>query len=104
MSIHASPAFPTMDDVILNINSVCMVNMPSGSQVRGIVCMMDEIKVEETLDWCPHTNSIIGLCHEHSQPAAHIFNNIDNTHIIFDDLAQRKVHLGTEVCQQSCST
>src|SRR5260370_29273797 len=104
MLIHASPAFPMMDDAVLNITSVCMVNTPSGSQVTGIVCMVDEIKVEETLNWCPCTNSIIGLCCEHSQPMAHKFNNINDAHIVFDDLAHRKVHLGTEVCQQSGSS
>ena len=48
--------------------------------------------VEETLDWCPCTNSIIGLCCEHSLAIPHIFNNIDDAHTIFDDLANKKVH------------
>ena len=56
-----------------------------------------EIKVEEILDWCPSTNSIIGLCQEHSGSSVHIFNNIDDVHVLFDDLAKKQVHFGTEV-------
>ena len=67
----------------------------------GIVCMVDEIKVEETLDWCPHTNNIIGLCCEHSQMLGHKFNHIDDAHSVCDNLANQKVHFGTEVHQQS---
>ena len=98
-SILASPAFPTLDELASNIASAYAIDAPSSSQVTGIICMVDEIKVEETLDWCPHTNNIIGLCCEHSLAIPHIFNNIDDAHTIFDDLANKKVHLGTEVHQ-----
>ncbi|KAF8327198.1 uncharacterized protein EI90DRAFT_2928786 [Cantharellus anzutake] len=95
-SILASPAFPTLDELTSNIASAYSIDAPSGSRVTGLICMVDEIKVEETLDWCSRTNSVIGLCREHSQPMAHVFNNIDDAHLIFDDLANKKVHFGTE--------
>ena len=97
-SIQASPVFPTIDEAVSNLTSVCTINTPSSGCITGIVSMVDKIKVEEKLDWCPCTNSIIGLCHEHSQPTMHVFNHIDDAHVIFDDLAHRRVHLGTEVC------
>jgi len=45
-----------------NIESVYEHNTPSGEESAGLVCMFDEIKVKEGLDWCPQTNFVIGLC------------------------------------------
>src|SRR5260370_21604563 len=95
-SILASPTFPTLDEIASNIASAYAIDAPSSSQVKGVICMVDEIKVEEMLDWCPCTNSIIGLCHEHSFAIPHGFNNINDSHSIFDHLSNNKIHLGTE--------
>ena len=84
-SILTSPAFPTLDELASNIALVYAIDAPSRSQVVGIVCMVDEIKVKETLDWCPPTSKILGLCHEHSPPIAHVFYNLDDMHGIFND-------------------
>ena len=97
-AILASLAFPTLDELTSNIVAAYKINAPSSDRVNGLVCMIDEIKVEERLDWCPCTNSILSLCREHSRSDVHVFNNIDDAHIIFDDLANKKVHFGTEVC------
>ncbi|KAF8327604.1 uncharacterized protein EI90DRAFT_3018097 [Cantharellus anzutake] len=95
-SIHASPAFPTLDEMRSNIATAFQIDAPSNNQVVSLVCMIVEIKVEEVLDWCLHTNSVIGLCREHSGCNAHAINNIDDVHTLFDDLANRKVHFGME--------
>ncbi|KAF8325088.1 uncharacterized protein EI90DRAFT_3238888 [Cantharellus anzutake] len=63
-----------------NIATAFQIDAPSNNQVVGLVCMIDEIKVEEVLDWCLHTNSVIGLCREHSGCNAHAINNIDDLH------------------------
>ena len=96
-SIQASLSFPTVDQLTSNIAAAYKIDRPPGNQVIGLVCMIDEIKVEEMLDWCPSMNSMIRLCQEHLGSSVHIFNNIDNVHVLFDNLAKNQVHFGTEV-------
>jgi hypothetical protein len=96
-SIQSSFSFPTFEELTSNITAAYRINGPSSDHVIGLVCMIDEIKVEEMLDWCPHTNSVIGLCRKHSRANACTFSNIDDAHVMFDDLANKRVHFGTEV-------
>ncbi len=60
-SILASSIFPKLDKLNQNIKSAYEYGMPEGGRM-GLICMFNEIKVEEGLDWCPWTNSVIGLC------------------------------------------
>jgi len=76
-----------MEQLTLNITAAYQIDAPSSNQVSGLVCMVDEIKVEEMLNWCPSTNSMIGLCWEHSGESVQVFSNINDAHVIFDDLA-----------------
>ncbi len=62
MLIQASLSFPTVDQLTSNIATAYKIDRPPGNQVIGLVCMIDKIKVEETLDWCPSMNSMIRLC------------------------------------------
>ena len=66
-------------------------------ETMGLICMFNEIKVEEGLDWCPWTNAVIGLCQEHSSLSPHILNNLDDAQLICEDLQARHVHLGIKV-------
>ena len=61
-SILASSAFPKLDELMKNIKSAYEYSAQSEEVTVGLICMFNEIKVEEGLDWCPQTNSIIGLC------------------------------------------
>jgi len=96
--IHATPIFPTIEQLTINIAAAYQIDTPSSNEVTGVVCMFDEIKVKELLDWCPATNSVIGLCREHSGQSPPIFNNIDDVHVMFNDLVKGRVHVRTEVC------
>ncbi len=86
-----------MEQLTLNITAAYQIDAPSSNWVSCLVCMVNEIKVEEMLNWCPSTNSMIGLCWEHSGGSMQVFSNINNAHVIFDDLATGQVHIGTEV-------
>ncbi len=88
-SIQASSSSPTLEELTSNITAAYQIDAPSSDCVVSLVCMIDEIKVEETLDWCPHTNTVIGLCREHSRADACVFNNIDDAHVMFDDLVNK---------------
>src|SRR5260370_19496339 len=97
-SIQASLSFLTQNELTSNITAAYQIDAPCGDRVVGLVCMIDEIKVEEVLDWCPCTNGVIGLCQEHLRHEGCIFNNIDDAHLLFDDLANKRVHFSSEVC------
>ena len=94
-SILASSVFPKMDKLMWNIESAYEHSARSAQGMVGLICMFDEIKVEEGLDWCPQTNSIIGLCWEHSSPSLYIFSNLDDAQVICEDLQEQHIHLGT---------
>ena len=96
MSILASSIFPKIDELNQNIKSAYEYDIPSG-EMMGLICMFNEIKVEEGLDWCPQMNSIIGLCWEHSSPTPYVFSNLDDAQVICEDLQAGHMHLGTEV-------
>ena len=85
-SILASSVFPKMDKLMWNIESAYEHSARSAQGMVGLICMFDEIKVEEGLDWCPQTNSIIGLCQEHSSPSPYVFSNLDDAQVICEDL------------------
>ncbi len=95
-SILTSSIFPKLDELNHNIKLAYEYGMQSGDGM-GLICMFDKIKVEEGLDWCPQTNSIIGLCQEHSSPSPYIFSNLDDAQVICEDLQAGHMHLGTEV-------
>ena len=61
-SILMSLAFPKLDELMKNIKSAYEYSAQSEEVTVGLICMFNKIKVEEGLDWCPQTNSIIGLC------------------------------------------
>ena len=61
-SVLASSVFSKLEELMQNIKSAYEYSMQSEEEAIGLICMFDEIKVDEGLDWCPKTNSIIGLC------------------------------------------
>ena len=85
-SIQASLSFLTQNELTSNITTAYQIDTPCGDWVIGLVCMIDEIQVEEVLDWCPCMNGVIGLCWEHSRCEGCVLDNIDDAHLLFDDL------------------
>ena len=69
----------------------------SGEGMMGLICMFNKIKVDKGLDWCPWTNSIIGVCREHSGSSPYVFSNLDDAQVICEDLQVGWIHFGTEV-------
>ncbi|KAF8319554.1 uncharacterized protein EI90DRAFT_2940187, partial [Cantharellus anzutake] len=95
-SILASAVFPKLDELTRNIESAYEHCTLTGKGRVGLVCMFDEIKVKEGLDWCPWTNSVIGLCREHSSSCPYTFHNLDDAQVICEELSEKRIHLGTE--------
>ncbi len=63
--LDPSAGMPTKAEMRRNIRVV--LEMAKIHGCYGYVLMVDEIKVEERLQWDPFTNNIFGLCREHTQ-------------------------------------
>ena len=101
-SILTSLVSPKLDELMKNIKSAYEYSAQSEEGTVGLICMFNEIKAKEGLDWCPQTNSIIGLCQEHSSPNPYSFRNLDDAQVICEDLWEGHVHSGTEVSSWTC--
>ena len=95
--ILASSIFPGLEELNKNMKSAYEYGTQSGEGMMGLICMFNEIKVDEGLDWCPQTNSIIGVCREHSGSSPYVFSNLDDAQVICEDLQAGWIHFGTEV-------
>ena len=58
----------------------------------GYVLMIDEIKVEEWVQWDPTTNSLLGICREHSSHVGLTFCSINNIKALFQEILDKKCH------------
>lgn len=106
--LQVSVSLPTSDELAHNIQSSAgaagtgMVNSASHTGVLshlhcGYVLMFDELKVEETVRWNPHSNKVQGICREHGHVCSLDFCDIDDVHTLCDAVKQGTVHLAKEV-------
>lgn len=98
-TIRISHGYPTLDEIIHNIDIMYPVAIPApkhGLRV-GYVLMVDEVKVEERMSWCPDTNCMAGSCREHSKPYDLTFRSMAQPLALAQGFRQDKVHLSKEV-------
>jgi len=88
-----------LDELCQNLKVVHARFASKSVTLIGHVLMVDEIKVEQALCWCPANNAIIGLCWEHSEGHTLTFDHLDDANVICEDLANNVVHVGMEVSQ-----
>ena len=98
-AILASLSFPMLDELCQNLKVVHARFASKSVTLIGHVLMVDEIKVEQALCWCPANNAIIGLCWEHSEGHTLTFDHLDDANVVCEDLANNIVHVGMEVSQ-----
>ena len=79
-----------LDELCQNLKVVHARFVSKSVTPIGHVLMVDEIKVEQALHWCPANNAIIGLCWEHSEGHTLTFDCLDDANV---------VHVGMEVSQ-----
>lgn len=100
--LTASPQFPTLEEMLQNLEiSFSSDAVPVDSQddgVYGIQIMIDELKLETRMRWDAKSNSILGLCREHSKHIETKFLSMTQAIAIRDALATGKLHLASEVC------
>lgn len=98
----ASPSKPRLDEILSNID----ISFPSSgpfafsrqSQKLQAVLMIDEVKSEQRIRYCPKTNKLLGLCREHSESFSLEFASMVELEQLHVGLANDKVHRATEVC------
>jgi hypothetical protein len=64
--LQPSIAFPTMDKVLANIQSICGPAQAAKSGIQGFSVMIDEITLEECLRYSTAEDAILGICREHA--------------------------------------
>ena len=65
--IIPSPGFPTLAELESNLATCYPKNgVPDyANSLKGITMQVDEIKIQERLQWEPKPNVILGVCREH---------------------------------------
>lgn len=63
--------------------------------------MINEIKVEERLQWDPLTKKILGLCQEHTEHVGLDFCSISNVRAVVHGILQGEMHQASEVSHLS---
>ncbi|KAG8709531.1 hypothetical protein FRC09_000625, partial [Ceratobasidium sp. 395] len=64
--LQPSIAFPTMDEVLANILSICGPAFIAELGIRGFSILIDELTLEERLRYSIFLDAILGLCREHA--------------------------------------
>lgn len=100
--LTASPKFPTLEEMLQNLRVAFSSDaVPGDSQdngVYGIQIMIDELELEMRMQWDAKSNTILGLCREHSRHIETQFLSMTQAIAIQDALAIKKLHLASEVC------
>ncbi|KAF8259666.1 hypothetical protein EI94DRAFT_1773898 [Lactarius quietus] len=89
-SLSPSAGFPTKSEIQHNIR-VASKNS-HGNSGCGYVLMIDEIKVEERLRWDPSTNTILGLCHEHTEHVGLEFCSLSDLSALVHGILCGEIH------------
>ena len=99
--LTASPKFPTLKEMLQNLrvtfSSDAVPADPQDDGIYGIQIMIDELKLKTRMRWDAKSNTILGLCREHSKHIETKFLSMTQAIAIRDVLAAKKLHLASEV-------
>jgi hypothetical protein len=91
---------PKLDDVLFNIHSIFSPKLDGMDAIRpfptGMSVLWDEVNEEDVACYFPHSDSVGGLCHEHSDKVNVRLTTFDNAITIAQALADGTVHYGKE--------
>jgi hypothetical protein len=100
--VKITPTFgPVTIEVIReNIKKVILEPRALAGKMRkqgGVVFMMDEVAIEEHLDYFPKENKVGGLCQKHSATTPLTLQTYKSALTIVDKLRAEEVHFGKEM-------
>ncbi len=94
--IQASPGFPTMEEIYINLGNAYAGYEAQPGIVLGVTMATGKIKLQEHLRWEACTNMIHGLCREHSGGCTLEFQTMAQADDILACLQSGEVHLALE--------
>lgn len=94
-SLSPSAGFPTKSEIQSNIRAA--FKNSHGNSGCGYVLMIDEIKVEERMRWDPSTNTILGLCREHTEHVGLDFCSMSDVRALVHGILRGELHHASEV-------
>lgn len=93
--LSPSVGTPSMQEIQCNLQAVFK---NSHEEVGcGYVLMIDEIKVEEGLQWDPSSNKILGLCCEHTEHVGLDFCSVNDAKVLIEGILRGDIHHASEV-------
>ncbi|KAK7063420.1 hypothetical protein R3P38DRAFT_2492280 [Favolaschia claudopus] len=100
--VKITPTFGrvTIDVIKENIRKVILEQRGLSGKMQkrgGVVVMMDEVALEEHLDYFPKENKIGGLCQRHSGSTPVALQTYKSVYTIVDKLRAEEVHFGKEM-------
>jgi hypothetical protein len=98
-SLSPSAGFPTKSEIQCNIRAA--FKNSCGNAGCGYVLMIDEIKVEERMQWDPSTNKIMGLCCEHTEHVGLEFFSMSDANALVHGILRGEIHHASEVSHYS---
>ncbi|KAH9008274.1 hypothetical protein EDB84DRAFT_1671878 [Lactarius hengduanensis] len=93
-SLSPCAGFPTKSEIQHNIR-VAFQNS-RGNAGCGYTLMIDEIKVEERMQWDPTTNRILGLCREHTEHVGLEFCSMSDARALVHGILVGEIHHASE--------
>ncbi|KAH9034598.1 hypothetical protein EDB85DRAFT_1863906 [Lactarius pseudohatsudake] len=93
-SLSPCAGFPTKSEIQRNIR-VAFKNW-HGNARCGYILMIDEIKVEERMQWDPSTNGILGLCREHTGHVGLEFCSMSDPRALVHGILVGEIHHASE--------
>lgn len=98
--IMPSPGAPTEAEIAFNIREVVLSKLDQRTNLQkarsGFSILWDEISIEEVSCYFEHSDSIGGLCREHSHTVRTRLSQIETAENIADALFEKRLHLGRE--------
>ncbi|GJE91565.1 hypothetical protein PsYK624_077150 [Phanerochaete sordida] len=89
---------PQQDDIAFNLQSVINSRQPPAEllQRTGVTLTWDEVALDETAQWFPHSNRVGGFCREHVGTINTCLSTIDDALSIARALYDGVLHYGKE--------
>ncbi|KAJ7192450.1 hypothetical protein GGX14DRAFT_380137 [Mycena pura] len=99
--VKITPTFGpvTIEEIRMNIKKVILEPRALAGKLekQGVVFMMDEVAIEEHLDYFPLENKVGGLCQKHSGTTPLTLQTYKSALNIVDKLRAGEVHFGKEM-------
>ena len=100
-ALNPSPSVPKKQEVKANLKLIYFnrnfTSISENVHIVGMSLGIDEMKIQEHLQWDPRTNMILEVCREHSHQCTLEFRSLAQADMLLECLKRKVIHLVTEV-------